>query len=211
MYIILQGGGNTEEREAAHGRFLHFRLRGYGYAFPGLTQPATRPVAWRHEEFMPQERPEFNPDLPLPQFRITEEDPLQPLALALQMCPAKQRLIYKFLRGIKGALRTNGVKQFSDMVRILVEEAYRLRKSNNRRSLIILEVDKEIERLKAELSKQQGYARANLFALRKFISTPGEVQLKPSCSTANSNCLGRMCIPGWWSSSRNTRRGWREL
>lgn len=140
--------------------------------------PSTALVARRQEEFTPEEGPEYNPNLPLPPFRITEEDPLHPLALAFQMCTTEHIMMYKSLRGVEVAPQTNTVERHSDMVWIVVEEVDQLRKSNNRRSLIILERDREIERVKAELSKQQGYARANLFVLRKFLRNPGEAHLK---------------------------------
>lgn len=64
------------------------------------------------------------------------------------------------------------------MIRALVQEAARLRETVNNSSFIILEQSREIDRMRAELSKQQGYAWAHLFGLRKFLKTPGDAQLK---------------------------------
>lgn len=44
--------------------------------------------------------------------------------------------------------------------------------------------------MKAKLSKQQGYARANLFGLRKSLSSPQEAQLKAQMFDAHLQASG---------------------
>lgn len=104
----------------------------------------------------PGERPAYNPYLLPPPFWFTEEDPLEPIALALQMCEHEHKVMYKSLRRVGVLLKTNTVERHLEMVRALVEEAARLREAVNNGSFIILEQSKEIDRLRAELSKHMG-------------------------------------------------------
>lgn len=61
--------------------------------------------------------------------------------------------MFKALRGVRVALKTNTVERHLEMVRVAMEEAARPRESNNTGSLIILQHDREIDRPEAKLSK----------------------------------------------------------
>lgn len=67
-------------------------------------------------DFTPQKRVGDHSGMPVPLFRITKEDPLQPIEVALRMCVEEHRPIYKSFRGVGVALRTNAVARPPEMV-----------------------------------------------------------------------------------------------
>lgn len=107
-------------------------------------------------EFTPKKKPEYDPDLPLPPFRITVEDPLQPIALAMQMWEREHRVMYKSMLVVGVVVTTNIKERHPETVRALVQEVERLWGSVNTGLLIILRQDKEIDRLKAKCPSNRG-------------------------------------------------------
>lgn len=66
---------------------------------------------------------EYNSYLHAPFFRITEKDPLQPMEAAIRMSAEEHKQMYKSMRGVGEAVRTNTVARYPEIVRELVAKA----------------------------------------------------------------------------------------
>lgn len=70
---------------------------------------------------------------------------MQPITLALQKCEHEHGVIYKSLRVVGVALRTNTMERHPEMALALVQEATRLWEIVNNDNFIILEQSREID------------------------------------------------------------------
>lgn len=100
------------------------------------------------------------------------------MEVELEMCTEEYGAMYKSLQGIRVALWTNAIARHPKMVRQLTEQVAQLRTRNSEGTTTVVEQHQAIMGLRAELSKQQGYASENLFSLKKSLFIPREAQLK---------------------------------